>query len=187
MRKQKRKIPRNKPKSKAQFRIFVPETLPFFVETEFIDMEAAALYQRFKDNLETIIMLLDKGTDIRTTPYTTTMPLEVKLFTEILNQVGLDLNVKAEGLSAVNELYKAYNHQENAVLKAMERILNDKRAAMKTPEGKILVKEMLIRRLEFFNETARSMMVMNNQTTLKSPIQHIHPHHREMLIHPPLK
>ncbi|MBK0401485.1 hypothetical protein I5M27_00730 [Adhaeribacter sp. BT258] len=150
-------------------------------------MEAASLYQRFKDNLETIIILLDKGTDIRTMPYSTTMPLEVKLFTEVLTQVGLDLNIKTEGISAVNELYKAYKQQENAVLKAMERILNDKRASMKTPEGKILVKEMLIRRLEFFNETARSMMVMSNQTTLKSPIQHIHPHHREMLIHPPLK
>ena len=150
-------------------------------------MEAAALYQRFKDNLETIIILLDKGTDIRTTPYKTTIPLEVNLFCEVLSTVGLDLNVKAEGLSAVSELHKAYKHQENTVLGAMEKILNDKRTAMKTPEGKILVKEMLIRRLEFFNETARSMMVMTNQTTLKSPIQHIHPHHREMLIHPPLK
>ena len=150
-------------------------------------MEAAALYQRFKDNLETIIVLLDKGTDIRTTPYKTTIPLEVSLFCEVLSTVGLDLNVKVEGLGAVNELYKAYKHRENEVLKAMEKILNDKRSAMKTPEGRILVKEMLIRRLEFFNETARSMLVMNNQTTLKSPIQHIHPHHREMLIHPPLK
>lgn len=150
-------------------------------------MEAAALYHRFKDNLETIIVLLDKGTDIRTMPYNVTLPLEVKLFCEVLSHAGLDLNVKTEGLSAVNELYKAYKHQEKALEKAMEKILNDKRASMKTPEGRILVKEMLIRRLEYFNETARSMMVMSNQTTLKSPIQHIHPHHREMIVLPPLK
>ena len=150
-------------------------------------MEAAALYQRFKDNLETIIVLLDKGTDIRCTPYKTTIPLEVKLFSEIMSTTGLDLNVKIEGFSAINELNKAFKSRETEVMKAMERILNDKRASMKTPEGKILVKEMLIRRLEFFNETARSLMVMNNQTTLKSPIQHIHPHHREDLIHPRLK
>ena len=150
-------------------------------------MEAAALYQRFKDNLETIITLLDRGLDIRTTPYNTTIPLEVGLFGEVLNQVGLDLSVKAQGLSAINELFKAYKSQENAVLGAMEKILNDKRASMKTAEGRILVKEMLIRRLEVFNETARSMLVMNNQATLKSPNQHIHPHHREENIHPRLK
>ena len=150
-------------------------------------MEAAALYQRFKDNLETIIMLLDKGIDIRSTPYKTTIPLEVNLFTEVLRQVGVDLSINAEGISTINALFKAYKSQENEVLKAMEKILRDKRSSMKTPEGRILTKEMLIRRLEFFNETARSMMVMSNQTTLKSPIQHIHPHHREDLIHPPLK
>ena len=150
-------------------------------------MEAAALYQRFKDNLETIIVLLDKGTDTRTTPYKTTIPLEVKLFCEVLSTVGLDLNVKAEGYSAVNQLNKVYKSRETEVQKAMELVMNDKRGSMKTPEGKVLVKEMMIRRLEFFNETARSMMVMNNQTTLKSPIQHIHPHHREELVHPRLK
>ena len=158
-----------------------------FLETHLFAMEAAALYQRFKDNLETIIVLLDKGTDIRTTPYKTTVPLEVKLFCDVISTTGLDLNVKVEGFSAINELYKAYKSRETEVQKAMERIMNDKRASMKTPEGKILVKEMLIRRLEFFNETARSLMVMNNQTTLKSPIQHIHPHHREDQVHPKLK
>ena len=152
-------------------------------------MEAAALYQRFKNNLDTIITLLDKGIDTRTTPYNTTIPLEVHLLAEVLTQVGIDLSVQAEGLGAISDLRRVFIHpdKEAQVMKAMENILNDKRSAMKTPEGKILMKEMLIRRLEFFNETARSMMVMSNQTTLKSPIQHIHPHHREMLIHPPLK
>ena len=152
-------------------------------------MEAAALYQRFKENLDTIITLLDKGIDIRTMPYNTTIPLEVHLLADVLAQVGIELPVKAEGLGSISDLRRVFIHPEKEaqIMKAMENILNNKRASMKTPEGKILMKEMLIRRLEFFNETARSMMVMSNQTTLKSPIQHIHPHHREMLIHPPLK
>lgn len=150
-------------------------------------MEAASLYQRFKDNLETIIMLLDKGIDIRTTPYSTTIPLEVNLFCEVLGHAGVGLNIKAEGISAINNLQQAYKQQERSLSEAMTRILEDKRAWIKTPEGKILLKEMLIRRLEYFNETARSMMVMANQTTLKSPIQHIHPHHRDENIHPRLK
>lgn len=150
-------------------------------------MEAAALYQRFKDNLQTIIMLLDRGTDVRTTAYKTSIPLEVQMFTELMGHVGTELNVKAEGISAINELERAYKQNEGAVMEAMAKILNDKRAWMKTPEGKVLLKELLIRRLEFFNETARSMAVMANQTTLKSPIQHIHPHHREENIHPRLK
>ncbi|HSI91431.1 MAG TPA: hypothetical protein VK927_09975 [Adhaeribacter sp.] len=134
-----------------------------------------------------MVMLLDRGTDIRTTPYQTTIPLEVKLFCEILGQAGVELHPKTEGLSAVHELQKAYHANEKAVQDAMAKILQDKRSWMKTPEGKILLKEMLIRRLEYFNETARTMAVMANQTTLKSPIQHIHPHHREDIIHPRLK
>jgi len=150
-------------------------------------MEAASLYKRFKENIDTIITLLDKGVDTRTTPYNTTIPLEVHLLTEVLAQEGIEMTIQAAGLGAISELRRLFVHQEMQVMNAMEKILNDKRTSMKTPEGKILLKEMLIRRLEYFNETARSMMVMNNQTTLKSPIQHIHPHHREMLIHPPLK
>lgn len=150
-------------------------------------MEAIALYQNLKNNLQIIVELLERGTDIRSTPYKTTIPLEVSLFGQIMAHVGIDLPLKVEGLSAINDLQRIYNQQEKSINSAMEKILNDKRSSMKTPEGKILVKEMLIRRLEFFNETARSLMVMSNQTTLKSPIQHIHPHHREDFIHPPLK
>jgi hypothetical protein len=150
-------------------------------------MEAPALYQNFKNNLSTIVELLAKGTDIRTTPYKTTIPLEVSLFNQIMAHLNVDLQLKSDGFSAIDELQRAYTQHEKEVNKAMEKALNDKRSSMKTPEGKVLVKEMLIRRLEFFNETARSLMVMTNQTTLKSPIQHIHPHHREDFIHPKLK
>jgi hypothetical protein len=40
-------------------------------------MEAIALYQNLKNNLNIIVELLERGTDIRSTPYTTTIPLEV--------------------------------------------------------------------------------------------------------------
>lgn len=150
-------------------------------------MEAASLYQRFKDNLQTINMLLDKGTDIRTTPYKITLPLEIKLLQDVINHVGGNIQIKTDGFAAIEELQRVYLQNERSVNETMERILSDKRTSMKTPEGRILIKEILIRRLEYFNETARSLMVMSNQTTLKSPVQHIHPHHREDLIHPPLK
>jgi uncharacterized membrane protein YgaE (UPF0421/DUF939 family) len=58
----------------------------------------------------------------------------------------------------------------------MQQILNDKRSYMKTPEGTMLTKEMLIRRLEYFNEAARVLHVMHTQSTLHSPLQHNYPH-----------
>src|SRR4051812_152970 len=100
-------------------------------------MEAVALYQRFKDNLETIISLLDKGTDIRTTAYKTSIPLEVKLFSDILIEAKIALQVKTEGFGAIEELQRAYLQQEKAINSAMEHILKDKRSSMKTPEGRI--------------------------------------------------
>ena len=42
---------------------------------------------------------------------------------------------------------------------------------MRTPEGRVLTKEMLIRRLEFFNEAARQVNVMRTQQALGSPTQ----------------
>jgi hypothetical protein len=52
----------------------------------------------------------------------------------------------------------------------MHRVLEDKRSYMKAPGGAtVLLKEMLIRRLEFFNETARSLQVMKSQQQLGSP------------------
>ncbi|MGO8608747.1 hypothetical protein ACC848_37890, partial [Rhizobium johnstonii] len=50
-------------------------------------------------------------------------------------------------------------------------ILDDKKALMRTPEGRVLTKEMLIRRLEYFNEAARQVNVMRNQQALGSPPQ----------------
>ncbi len=48
----------------------------------------------------------------------------------------------------------------------------DKHAVMRTPEGRVFTKEMLIRRLEFFNEAARQVNVMRTQQALGSPRQY---------------
>jgi hypothetical protein len=54
----------------------------------------------------------------------------------------------------------------------MRRLLEDKKSIMRTPEGRMLVKEMLIRRLEYFNEAARQVNVMRIQQSLGSPLQY---------------
>jgi hypothetical protein len=60
----------------------------------------------------------------------------------------------------------------------MRRVLEDKKSFMRTPEGRVLTKEMLIRRLEFFNEAARQVNVMRTQQALGSPAQHAVPDSR---------
>jgi hypothetical protein len=54
----------------------------------------------------------------------------------------------------------------------MQRVLTDKHSIMRTPEGRVFTKEMLIRRLEFFNEAARQVNVMRTQQALGSPRQY---------------
>ncbi|MCC9137215.1 hypothetical protein ACFSKU_04395 [Pontibacter silvestris] len=51
-------------------------------------------------------------------------------------------------------------------------MLKDKKACIKTATGTVLQKEMLIRRLEFFNEVAHTLEVMMVQQQLKSPKHH---------------
>ncbi len=62
--------------------------------------------------------------------------------------------------------------QKSTASDAMHRILEDKRAYMRSPGGAtVLLKEMLIRRLEFFNEIARALQIIKNQQVLGSPKQ----------------
>ncbi len=53
-----------------------------------------------------------------------------------------------------------YLRHESDTEAIMRRQLEDKKAVMRTPEGRMLVKEMLIRRLEFFNEAARQVTLL---------------------------
>jgi hypothetical protein len=139
-------------------------------------MEAVALYERFENNVNTILSLLDSGLDIRTTPFQTSVPLEVGLLCEVLNRAGASFSISREGTDALAEFREEYMQQKSAASEAMHRALEDKRSYMRSPGGAtVLLKEMLIRRLEFFNETARSLQIMKNQQVLGSPKQYNYP------------
>lgn len=136
-------------------------------------MEAAALYERFENNVNTILNLLHSGLDIRTTPYQTSVPLEVGLLCEVLNRAGTAFTISREGIGALEEFREEYMQQKAAASEAMHRVLEDKKSYMVSPGGAtVLLKEMLFRRLQFFNETARSLQIMKNQQVLGSPKQY---------------
>ncbi|MDB5262881.1 MAG: hypothetical protein JWQ14_2162 [Adhaeribacter sp.] len=135
-------------------------------------MEASALYERFEQNLNIILEILGSDIDIQRTPFQTSLPLEIKILCTVLSTTGENFTVQANDLSAVAEFHQLYVHQKDHTSRAMQSILNNKRAYMKTPEGTVLVKELLIRRLEYFNETARVLNVMVTQKALGSPLQY---------------
>jgi hypothetical protein len=136
-------------------------------------MEAPALYERFESNVNTILSLLQSGLDIRTTPFPTSVPLEVGLLCEVLNRAGASFSITREGLDALAQFREEYMQRKSAAAEAMHRVLEDKRSYMRSPGGAtVLLKEMLLRRLVFFNETARSLQIMKNQQVLGSPKQY---------------
>lgn len=138
-------------------------------------MEASALYERFENNLNTIIEILNTSIDLQRTPFPTALPLEINILCSVLSTTGENFTVQTSGLNTVTEFRNLYMHHKEHVSRAMQHILNDKRSYMKTPEGTMLTKEMLIRRLEYFNETARALNVMATQQSLHSPLQHKYP------------
>jgi hypothetical protein len=141
-------------------------------------MEARALYELFEGNLNTIITIINSGVDLERTPFPTTLPLEINILCTILNSTGENFAVQSTGLGAVAEFKDLYMHNKAHAAVAMTQILNDKRSYMKTPEGTLLTKELLIRRLEYFNEAARTLNVMVTQKELGSPLQYNYHHHR---------
>jgi uncharacterized protein YicC (UPF0701 family) len=139
-------------------------------------MEVQAYYENFPRNLHMIDDALRAGLDLRTTALLTSLPLEVYVLAEVLNHGGASFKLTADGLDRVAEFkqqYEASFDQANAI---MRQQLDDWKSYMKTPEGRILTKEMLMRRLEFFNEAARQVNVMRTQQSLGSPAQYKHPH-----------
>jgi hypothetical protein len=138
-------------------------------------MEAHALYERFEENLNTIITIINSGVDLERTPFPTTLPLEINILCTILNTTGGNFSVQSTSVAAVAEFYDLYMHQKSHVAVAMAQLLNDKRSYMKTPEGTQLTKEILIHRLEYFNEAARTLNVMVTQKALGSPLQYDYP------------
>ena len=136
-------------------------------------MEAQSYYEQFERNVRIILDALAAGLDLRTTSLETSLPLEVYVLCEVLNQGGGgQFELTATGVARLAEFQQQFMRHEGQTLAAMQRILEDKRGTMRTPEGRVLTKEMLIRRLEFFNEAARQVNVMRTQQALGSPRQY---------------
>ena len=135
-------------------------------------MEAAAYYQQFERNVRIILDAMAVGLDLRSTALETSLPIEVYVLCEVLNQgAGEHFTLTASGVARLAEFQQQFMQHEAQALAAMQRVLADKKALMRTPEGRVLTKEMLIRRLEFFNEAARQVNVMRTQQALGSPTQ----------------
>jgi hypothetical protein len=132
-------------------------------------MEAATLYVRFKDNLATIIGALNSKLEVRSMPYNVSIPLEIDLLADILRLHGLDFRSETAGVARLEDFVRWFQQNENAVMDTLQRIMEEKRAYMRTAGGVVLQKEMLIRRLEYFNETAHTLDVMMRQQQLNSP------------------
>lgn len=132
-------------------------------------MEAAALYLRFKENLATVVGALNSPLEMRSMPYNTSLPLEVNLLADVLRLHGLEFSSDTPGARRVQDFQQWYLQNEEKVNEAMHRVLEDKRAYMKTATGVVLQKEMLYRRLEYFKETAHTLQVMMAQQKLHSP------------------
>ena len=138
-------------------------------------MEAAALLLRFKDNLNAISGAFNSKLEIRTMPYNTTVPIEVNLLADVLRLHGLEFKASAPGIRALDELRQWFLENEQQVMDVMHQVLENKKAYMKTGEGTVLQKEMLMRRLEFFNEIAHTLTLMMELQQLGSPYQHSYP------------
>jgi hypothetical protein len=147
-----------------------------------LEVEVQSYYQQFERNVAMILDAVRVGLELRTTALGTSLPLEVYVLCEVLNQGGGQFRLSTEGLDRLAEFEQQYLQHESETEAIMRRILEDKRAMMRTPEGRVLTKEMLIRRLEFFNETARQVNVMRTQQALGSPMQYQHPHIKGLVI-----
>ncbi|QCR23389.1 hypothetical protein [Pontibacter sp. SGAir0037] len=132
-------------------------------------MEAPALFIRFKDNLEIILGALNSKLEVRSMPYNTSIPLEVDLLAGILRIHGLHFTSETVGASRLQDFYQWFLQNEEQVADVMHRVMEDKKAYIKTDQGTVLQKEMLYRRLEYFKETAHTLDVMMRQQQLKSP------------------
>ncbi len=132
-------------------------------------MEAPVLYLRFKENLDTIIGALNSKLEVRSMPYNTTLPLEVDLLADILRVNGLEFSSDTPRASRLQDFWQWFLQHEEKVSDILQRVMSDKKAYLKTDQGTVLQKEMLYRRLEYFNETAHTLDVMMRQQQLHSP------------------
>ncbi|MCJ8163953.1 hypothetical protein MKJ04_03805 [Pontibacter sp. E15-1] len=139
-------------------------------------MEAAALFFRFKENLATVVGAFNSKLEIGTMPYSTSVPLEINLLADLLHLYGHAFSSDVIGTKRAEDFQQWYLQHEAKVNETMHRILEDKKAYIKTATGVVLQKEMLYRRLEFFKETAHTLAVMMAQQQLHSPKHFSYPY-----------
>lgn len=119
---------------------------------------------------------LNSKLEVRSMPYNTSIPLEIDLLADVLRLHGLDFISSTPGAARLFDFQQWYAQHEEQVNEVMHRILEEKRAYMKTATGTVLQKEMLYRRLEFFKETAHTLDVMMAQQQLHSPKHFTYPY-----------
>jgi hypothetical protein len=137
-------------------------------------MEAQALYDRFAKNLKTILIGLHADIPLDKTTLPVALPLEFQMLAGTLNQGAPIFNLKAVNLDVVEEFEKTFAANESRIMNIMHEQLSDKKSVIRNEEGTVLVKEMLIRRLEYINEAANTLETMivqrriGNQRVLES-------------------
>jgi hypothetical protein len=131
-------------------------------------------YASFEENLSLLSQADQIKLDLRTTPLALTVPLELARLVDIFAQAGVAIKVSQTGLAAATEFYELFKSRRTELQTAMERIFADKRAVMRTPEGRVLVADELWRAVDFVSESARTALTVSLQRNLKSPAQHVH-------------
>ena len=129
----------------------------------------------FEHNLRVIAEAVREHVDLRTMPFALTVPLEMQRFTEIMQAGGLPLTLTQTGLATVPELLQLLESRRAEVKATSEQILADKRATLRTSEGRVLLADQLRRAQEFVNEVARTIAIIVAQRELDSPAQHPYP------------
>ena len=133
-------------------------------------MEATSLYENFEPNLMTIQRALKTNIPYRKTALPDALPLELLELADVLNQGGTSFSLKARDLSVVDEFVEQYRAQYQRVMDVLRKQLDDKRTTVWIEGvGSLLVKEKVIRALEYLNEAAALLDTMMVQRKIGNP------------------
>ena len=133
-------------------------------------MEATALYENFEPNLMTIQRALKTEISYRKTALPDALPLELLELADVLNQGGASFSLKARDLSVVDEFIEQFRAQFQRVMEVLRKQLDDKRTTVWIEGvGSLLVKEKVIRALEYLNEAAALLDTMMVQQKIGNP------------------
>ena len=110
-------------------------------------MEAQAYYQQFERNVRIILDALAAGLDLRTTALETSLPIEVYVLCEVLNQgAGEHFTLTATGVARLAEFQQQFMKHEDQMLAAMQRVLAE---VMGVEEDAVSIKATTTEKLGF--------------------------------------